>query len=129
MHHITPNAAKNRLYLIFDGKIDAAEAKAIKDEVSRALKSLKSGFCVVTDLTKLSPLAEDARTIIQDSMTECHKKGMKLVIRLVGDAVVTGNQFQRTSRAAGYTASEALSVAEADKAITYHLMGYSKVAA
>ncbi len=81
----------------------------------RAYSSLKPGFTVITDISNLIPLPEEVRAAFQEMMKETLAKGMSKVVRVPGDAVVTSNQFQRTSRSAGYTAQDVYTVAEAEK--------------
>ncbi len=106
---------KNRLYVIFAGKMDVEEIRAACTNVLDEAKQLKPGFGIITDLSEFVPTNEDGRMVIQDTMTSLMEIGVKHVVRVIPvEAAVTGLQWQRSSRTAGYQASQALTLADAE---------------
>jgi hypothetical protein len=59
------------------------------------------------DIRELTPVPEDARLLLQENMKAGKTLGLTAEIRIISaQSAVTANQFQRTSRAIGYTARE-----------------------
>jgi len=110
--HATPQ--KNRLYVTVRGKMDIAELQAATNKIKEEARRLKSGFGVVSDIQEFIPLTEEVRQAMQNTMKVIRDAGMGHVVRISTNAVVA-NQWQRTSRTAGYEALEAPNQAEAEK--------------
>jgi len=118
MFDIRVNSFENHLLILLKGKLELAEANQVADKIGKAVKSLVPGFTVVTDIRELAPSAEDARQVLLSAMQAMKNAGLGIEVRVVNQQnMVTANQFQRTSRAAGYTAQEVSSVPEAEKLI------------
>jgi hypothetical protein len=116
MYKNQANLFKNRLYLTLKGKPDVQELQAWSDNLLGEAKKLKNGFGVISDILESQPTTEEGRQIIQTTQRKAKELGMGNVVRItVGANAVTVNQWQRSSRAIGYAALEAGSVAEADK--------------
>jgi hypothetical protein len=110
------NVVKNRAYLMLKGKVDVPELQAWSANLIAELKKLKTGFGVVSDILECQPATEEGRQIVQDTQRKAKEMGMGHVVRITkGANAITANQWQRSSRAVGYTAAEAASVDEADK--------------
>lgn len=116
MFDVRANVFENTLHVQYKGKIDAAEMQAANDKVFRSARSLSAGFAVITDIRELIPVPEDARLLLQENMKAVKSLGLAAEIRITtSQSSVTANQFQRTSRAIGYTATEVGSQIEAER--------------
>jgi len=110
------NLAKNRMVLSLKGKTDLDELNAWSADLLSQLKKLKPGFGVISDILECHPTTEEGRMVIQETQKKAKDLGMGNVVRIVEKSnIVTAMQWQRSSRAVGYSASEAASVAEAEK--------------
>ncbi|MEN6394607.1 MAG: hypothetical protein ABFD53_12440 [Anaerolineaceae bacterium] len=118
MYSIRSNTFENRLLIILKGKIELDEANQISDKIIKSVKSLMPGYTVITDIQEMAPAMEDARQVFLTTMQAMKNAGLGLEVRVINPQnQVTANQFQRTSRAAGYTAQEVNSVSEAERLI------------
>ncbi|HPH94701.1 MAG TPA: hypothetical protein PKW33_09305 [Anaerolineaceae bacterium] len=116
MHEVKVNTNKNRLYLTIKGRYTVPEITEVATLITGEAKKLKANFGIVSDISEFVPASEEVRLIMQDTMKKLKDMGLGHVVRVIkSDAVVAANQWQRTSRAAGYTADQAETVAEADK--------------
>jgi hypothetical protein len=107
---------QNRLYILLKGKADVLELKAWSANLLAEAKKLKPGFTVVSDILECEPTTEEGRQIVQQTQQQAKALGMGRVVRITkGANPITANQWQRSSRAVGYTALEAGSVGEADQ--------------
>ncbi|NMC12646.1 MAG: hypothetical protein GYA34_07155 [Chloroflexi bacterium] len=118
MFDVRVNSFENHLLIILQGKFELAEANQASEKIIKAIKSLVPGFTVITDIRELAPATEDVRQVFLNTMQAMKNSGMGLEVRVVNQQnLVTANQFQRTSRAAGYSAQEVNSVPEAQRLI------------
>ena len=116
MYDIRSNIFENRIYIRLKGKLEIEEIKTLSNQAIKDARKLYSGFVKITDIRELAPASEEVRLEIQNMMRALHTMGMGGVIRIVSpQAIVTSNQFQRSSRAAGYLAHEVASPAEAER--------------
>ena len=108
--------AKNRYYVTFQGKMEVEEIKQAAAEALQMVKQLKRGFGTVSDISTAIPANEEGRLLMQNAMKALKEAGMGQVVRIVPPAAtVMGNQWQRSSRAVGYSADEAPTLAEAER--------------
>jgi hypothetical protein len=106
---------KNRLYVLFQGKMDVNEIRAACTNVLDEARRLKPGFGIVSDIGGSAPTNEEGRMIIQETMKALKDLGMKHTVRVIpAEASITGMQWQRTSRSAGYVADQAPTPLEAE---------------
>jgi hypothetical protein len=118
MHDIRANILENRLYIMLDGKLDLDSYRLVSEQVIKQARRLVPGYAAITDIRGLAPAPEEVRLAIQETMQALQRLGIGPVIRIVSDgSVVTANQFQRTSRAVGYTAQHAATIGEAERAL------------
>ena len=118
MFDIRSNSFENRLLICYKGKIEIDEMKAASDKISKSIRGLVPGFTIITDIRELAPLAEGARELLQGSMQMVRTTGLAYEVRIISPAAqITANQFQRTSRAAGYTATEVKTLVEAERVL------------
>lgn len=118
MYDVRANTFENHLLILLKGKLELAEAIQASEKIKKVVKGLVPGFTVVTDIRDLAPAAEDVRQVLLTVMQSMKTAGLGIEVRVVNPQnMVTANQLQRTSRAAGYTAQEVGSVTEAEKMI------------
>jgi hypothetical protein len=118
MLEIKVNTTKNRLYITIKGKMSRDEIITSGDAIFEKSKQLNSGFGVISDISEFMPLDEEGRLIMQNIMKTVKEYGMGHVVRVIkedGIAQVTVNQWQRTSRQAGYIADNATNALDAEK--------------
>ncbi len=105
------NFAKNRMHLMLEGKVDAAELKAWSDDLLSKLKKLKPGFSVVSEILNCQPATEEVRQMLVETQKQVKELGLGNAVRIVSkNNYVTANQWQRSSRSVGYVAMEAETV-------------------
>lgn len=110
------NLVKNRMHLLVEGKVDAAEMKEWSDDLIGKLKRLRAGFGVISEILNCQPTSEEGRQILVETQRKAKELGMGHVIRIVkSDNIVSSIQWQRSSRSVGYTAMEAGSIEAAEK--------------
>jgi hypothetical protein len=110
------NIAKNRMVLTLKGKTELDELHAWSNDLLSQLKKLKPGFGVISDIMACHPTTEEGRQVLQETQKKAKDMGMGNVVRIVEKTnVVTAMQWQRSSRAVGYSAAEAGSIEEAEK--------------
>ena len=115
MYKTPINIVKNRAYLELRGKLSETDLQTWADDAVVQFRRLLTGFSVVSDIPDCEPANEAGRQIIQTLQRTAKEKGMGEVVRITkGANPITANQWQRSSRAVGYTAGEAATVAEAD---------------
>lgn len=115
MYEVKSNIPKNRIYLVIKGKVDLEEIKKVSAAIIAESKRLKTGFGVISNIMDFIPADESVRTVMMETMRLMKEGGMGHVVRIVKqDGVVVANQWQRTSRQAGYSAEQAYSVEEAE---------------
>jgi hypothetical protein len=106
---------KNRLYIKFVGVFNAEEMAAAIPKLNSVVKDLKPGFTVVSDISEYKPSSQETAEQISRGSDNLVKKGMKKLIRVVGESAVAQMQFKRTAQAGGIQADTATSVEEAEK--------------
>jgi hypothetical protein len=118
VNEIHSNHHKNRIYITLKGKVAMDEVIAVIEKIKSEIRSLKPGYSVVSDIVNFIPVNEEARQMIADTMKHMKDNGMGKVVRIISDSPtsqVTGYQWQRTSKSAGYQADTAPSLEEAEK--------------
>ena len=107
---------KNRLYVMAEGKMEVDEVKLASADVLRLAKQLKPGFSIISDVSRFMPVTEEGRLVMQGAMKAAKELGMGHAVRIVPSAAqVVANQWQRSSRSAGYVAEQAPTLAEAER--------------
>ena len=108
------DAAKNRLYLVFQGTIPDDMAKSAAERVIEEARHLRPGFSVVNDLSQAQPAGPWGAAEIKRVQAFLGYMGIERIIRIlpeVDDGVA--DQFEKT--AGKYpTALTAGSIEEAD---------------
>lgn len=118
MYDVRMNPFENYITVTVKGKLEINDIQALAVRLLSDVKRLQPGFIVISDISEMAPASEDGRLVIQDAMRALREAGLGQAIRVVAPAMqITANQMQRTSRAAGYTAIEVASVAEAERTL------------
>lgn len=116
MFDVRANYFENILTITGSGKSDLPEIQKSTQAIIKNARSLHPGFVMITDIRALAPAVEEGRLEIQTTLKNLREMGMAMEIRIVSDEnMVTANQFQRTSRSVGYTATEVRSLVEAER--------------
>lgn len=79
------DATRNLASLRYFGQVTAADAKAAAVEVERALRQLRPGFTVLTDLSGLDSMDLDCVPSLTKIMDLCRANGVATVVRIVPD--------------------------------------------
>lgn len=118
MHEVRSNHIENQLVFTLKGKLDVGEIKSACTLLLSNARKLQPGFIKITDIREMEPAPEEGRLELQTTMKTLIDTGLGAAIRIISDGyIITANQFQRTSRQAGYTALEVHSFTEAERAI------------
>jgi hypothetical protein len=118
MFDIRTNFFENKLLFFAKGKLDEIECRAMGEALLKNARKLQAGFILISDIHELDPLPEEGRLELQKTMQGLVEAGMGAEIRVISDkAIITANQFQRTSRSVGYTASEVRTIQEAEQLV------------
>lgn len=118
MFDVRTNFFENKLLFFAKGKMDSNECRAMCEALIKNAKKLQPGFILISDIHELDPLPEEGRLELQKAMQSLLDIGMGAEIRVISEkAIITANQFQRTSRSVGYTANEVRTVQEAERLV------------
>jgi hypothetical protein len=112
---IRADVARNRLYLVLIGFFQDDEVKTASDKCIAEASKLKPGFDVINDISQFKPASPKGAEEIKRAQLFIKQHGVKRVIRIVGDAVITQAQFSRQEKEVGYNADTAATLAEAEK--------------
>jgi hypothetical protein len=114
MYEFKINQVKNRLYITMKGFFQPDEMKRCADETIAAVKQLKPGYDVITDISHFSPVGSEALQEITRVQEYFRKSGVRHGVRVIGKRVLTKSQFQRLGKEAEYTPTEFVTLAEAE---------------
>jgi hypothetical protein len=114
MYTIRTDPLKNRLFIKLVGFFSLEEIVLCGDETIQAAKTLKPGYDVITDISEFKPALPEVAKDIERVQAFFSSSGIRRGVRVVGSAVVTRNQFSRTSREAGYESSSFATLEEAE---------------
>ena len=114
MYEFKIDQVKNRLYITMEGFFQPEEMKHCADETINAVKQLKPGYDVITDISSFSPVGSEAWQEISRVQKYFRKSGVRHGIRVIGKQVLTKMQFQRLGKGAEYTPTEFVTLAEAE---------------
>jgi hypothetical protein len=100
---------------VLSGFFQDAEMGPIADKCIAETQKLKAGFDVINDISEFKPATPKGADEIKRAQLFVKQFGVRKVIRVVGEAVLTQAQFDRQSKSAGYAADTAPTVAAAEK--------------
>ena len=109
------DAGKNVIYMKFTGAFTEEEMTAANEKTLSLAKGLKPGFTAVNDITEYTVSGPEAAELITVGGKKMLDRGMKRLIRIVGESAIAQMQFQRTSKHAGYQAHTVASLEEAEE--------------
>jgi len=79
------DSSTNRLYTLFQGKVENAALQKEVPEFTRLLKSVRPGFWLITDLTALESMDMGCEQTIRVIMDLSRAHGVGTVVRIVPD--------------------------------------------
>jgi hypothetical protein len=115
MYKVHADIARNRLYITLAGFLSLEEAKACGDEAIALSKKLKAGYDVLTDITEFKPGTQDVAKDIERVQAHFKNSGARRGARVVGQNAASSMQFNRTGKAAGFSAVNVATLADAEK--------------
>lgn len=95
MHIIRNDIKNNRLYITLSGVISIEEAEEIKEKIIKETDSLKPGFDVINNISKLIQGDDRAGIILQNIVKYFSQKGVNRIIRVVGTSKTGLMQFAK----------------------------------
>lgn len=111
MNQVQIDLEKNLLIIVHEGSCNNIHEGNDNIIVSNA-RSLKPGFTIINDISKMRAASEDTLELIQKTQLELKKLSPSRVIRVVENPIPK-MQLARTDKQAGYTAIEVKSMEEA----------------
>lgn len=115
MHTIRVDTVRNRLYVTLVGFFSLEEIKKCGDETIEATKRLRTGYDVVTDITKFKAGPPEVAEDIERVQAHFRKSGARQGVRIVGGNVLSGMQFRRTGTSVEYNSVNVPSLEDAEK--------------
>lgn len=79
------DVSRNVVRLHFVGVIRAADMPRYAEEIARALKSVRPGFTLLTDLTDLEQMELGCVPPLEQTMDLARSSGVQLVVRIIPD--------------------------------------------
>jgi hypothetical protein len=118
---IRADVAKNRLYIVLGGFFQDEEIRQAADKCISESSKLRPGFAAISDQREFKPATPKGTEEIKRAQLFLKQQGATLM-RVVGDNVLAGAQFERQSKESGLMANTASSVAEAEKILDSQLV-------
>jgi hypothetical protein len=115
MYIIKTVQEKNRLYVTLIGFFTVVEMKKCVDETIQATKKLTSGYDVITDISQFKPGIPEVAKEIERAQAHFASSGVRRGLRVVGESALTGMQFNRTGKQAGYNSNNIDTLEEAER--------------
>jgi hypothetical protein len=115
MYTIKADVQKNRLYIKLVGFFSTEEMKKATDDTISEVRKLKPGYDVITDVSEFKPAGPETVKEIERGQAHFKATGVGHGIRVVGESVLTGMQFNRTGKGVGYIPDAVATVEEAEK--------------
>jgi hypothetical protein len=109
------DAGKNVIYMAFVGSFSKEDMLATNEKTLNLIKELKPGFTVINDISQYTVSGPEAAELITIGGKNLLDRGMKRLIRIVGESAIAQMQFQRMSKQAGYQAHTVASLEEAER--------------
>jgi len=98
MEPVRFDAAKNRIYIRFDGFMDAERAQQLHDAYRDAIARAQSGFTVVTYTEGYRPGGPEVQEIVTRMVRMAEQGGCRKVARVVGKSPLGAMQINRLAR-------------------------------
>jgi hypothetical protein len=114
-YDIHADVDKNRLYVVLDGFFTDEQLAEAVNKTFQEIDKLQHGFDIITDISKFKPASTEGAQDIARGQEYAKKQGANRIIRVTGEAVISGMQFQRMERQTHTHADTAASIYEAEK--------------
>jgi hypothetical protein len=111
---VRTNVRRNRLYIDLYGAISLAEVQEVGKAIASETAKLGPWFDVVTDISSCRVGDNEIAVKIKQIQEQLVARGMRHVVRVVGESIRTMLLMWRLSNELGYSAEAAVSCAEAD---------------
>jgi hypothetical protein len=111
---VRSNVKKNRMYIDLYGAISLAEVHEVARAISVEAGKLGPRFDVVTDISSCRVGDSAIAAKFEEIQEQLAARGMRHVVRVVGESIRTMLLLWRLSNEMGYAADTAVSLAEAD---------------
>jgi hypothetical protein len=95
MLKLETNKIKNQLFIKLEGFIQNEKVGEYANECKIAIASLKSGFTIITDISGLKPSTQESIWVAREIMELINNSQPRKIIRIVGNNILTKNQFKR----------------------------------
>jgi hypothetical protein len=83
MYFLEIDQAANRMHITLLGMVDKKQAIGLMRQIQRRCDELQRGFILLTDLSNLEALSDEATRYIRRSMDVINDHGVSLVVRVV----------------------------------------------
>jgi hypothetical protein len=113
-YKIRVDIVKNRLYVTLIGFPSLDEMQRCGDETIEATRRLRPGYDIITDITQFKAGGPDVAKDIERVQAHFQASGARQGVRVVGERALSGLQFSRTGKLAGYNSINVATVAEAE---------------
>ena len=77
------DAVTNVFTMAFSGQVGVADLAAVENEVETAVRDLRPGFSLLTDLSKLKSMDPSCVPSIKRTMDVFREHGVKLIVRII----------------------------------------------
>jgi hypothetical protein len=114
MYKIDCDLKKNRIHIKLAGQMPLHEIVKCSNETIAATAKLKRGYDVITDIIDFSPAGPEVTKDIERVQAHFVASGARRGVRIVGNKVIAGLQFKRTSSNVGYTSTNVATLADAE---------------
>lgn len=99
MEPVRLDTAKNRIYIRFDGFMDADRAQQLHDAYRDAIAAAQPGFTVVTYTEGYRPGGPEVQEIVTRMVRMAEQAGCRKVARVVGTHPLGAMQINRLAKA------------------------------
>jgi len=98
MEPVRLDAAKNRIYIRFDGFMDRDRAQQLHDAYRDAIARAQPGFTVVTYTEGYRPGGPEVQEIVTQMVRMADQAGCRKVARVVGSSPLGAMQINRLAK-------------------------------
>ncbi len=120
MFDVKVDAGRNCIILTLEGQITAEEIKKATNIIIQKGYYLGRGFNLISNISNSNPVSTDVIDLIMYLQQRLFKMGVAKVIRVLGNAFLTGMQFSRLQKEAraDYKIIHVDNMAQAYKAVS-----------
>ncbi|MHB8872730.1 MAG: hypothetical protein ACYC8T_03490 [Myxococcaceae bacterium] len=114
MYEIRASVGRRRLYITLKGSVLTEEIRALVAGLLVELGRFRSAFDVITDISSVEPLSNEAMGELRGGMQALVSHGVRRVVHVVGRSAKAAVQFEHHARESGYEAHLAFTLKEAE---------------